>query len=167
MDPATQIPDPIFDAIAQSALAVFVRESMWTYPLLETLHVIGLALVFGPVLLFDLRVLGWNKDFAVSRLHRALLPWVWTGFALNASSGVLLFVSDAAEFAANTSLRFKMALLVLAGLNALYFHARIAPNVAAWDRENNAPTQARASAALSIALWLAIITAGRMIAYIK
>ncbi len=167
MDTAPHIPDPFFDPIAQSAIAVFVRESMWAYPILETLHVIGLALVFGPILLFDLRVLGWNKDLAVSRLHTALLPWVWTGFALNASSGVLLFVSDAAEFAANTSLRFKMALLVLAGLNALYFQARIAPGVAAWDCEGKAPTPARASAALSIALWLAIITAGRMIAYIK
>jgi hypothetical protein len=167
MDPVSQIPDPIFDPIAQSAVAAFVRESLWAYPLLETLHVIGLALVFGPILLFDLRVLGWNKDLSVSRLHKALLPWVWTGFAINASSGILLFVSDAAEFAANTSLRFKMALLVLAGLNALYFQSRIAPGVPAWDRETNAPTPAGASAALSIALWLAIITAGRMIAYIK
>lgn len=167
MDPAPQIPDPIFDPIAQSAVAAFVRESMWAYPLLETVHVIGLALVFGPILLFDLRVLGWNKDLAVSRLHKALLPWVWTGFALNAASGVLLFVSDAAEFAANTSLRFKMALLVIAAFNALYFQARLAPGVSAWDRDAKAPATARASAALSIALWLAIITAGRMIAYIK
>ena len=167
MDPATQIPDPIFDPLAQSALAVFVRESMWAYPLFETLHVIGLALVFGPILLFDLRVLGWNKDLAVSRLHTVLLPWVWTGFALNAASGIVLFVSDAAEFAANTALRFKMTLLVLAGMNALYFQARIAKGVATWDRETRAPTAARISAAASIALWLAIITAGRMIAYIK
>lgn len=167
MDPAGQIPDPIFDPIAQSALAVFVRESMWAYPLLETLHVIGLALVFGPILLFDLRVLGWNKDLAVSRLHKAFLPWVWTGFALNATSGIILFVSDAAEFAANTALRYKMALLIFAGLNALYFQARIAPGAATWDRESRAPAAARASAGASIALWLAIITAGRMIAYIK
>ena len=167
MDPVAQIPDPIFDPIAQSALAVLVRESMWAYPLLETLHVIGLALVFGPILLFDLRVLGWNKDLAVSRLHKALLPWVWSGFAMNAASGVLLFVSDAAEFAANTALRYKMALLVIAGLNALYFQARIAPGVAIWDRETKAPANARVSAAASIALWLAIISAGRMIAYIK
>ncbi len=167
MDPATQIPDPVFDPIAQSALAVLVRESIWAYPLLEILHVIGLALVFGPILLFDLRILGWNKDLAVSRLHMALLPWVWAGFTLNAASGILLFVSDAAEFAANTALRYKMALLVLAGLNALYFQARIAPGVFTWDRETNAPGSARISAAASIALWLAIITAGRMIAYIK
>ena len=127
----------------------------------------GLALVFGPILLFDLRILGWNKDLAVSRLHRALLPWVWAGFTLNAASGILMFASDAAEFAANTALRAKMALLVLAGLNAIYFQARIAPGVNAWDRETIAPAKARISAAASIALWLAIITAGRMIAYIK
>ena len=167
MDPVAQIPDPIFDPIAQSALAAFVRESVWAYPFLETLHVIGLALVFGPILLFDLRVLGWNKDLAVPRLHKALLPLVWSGFALNAASGVLLFISDASEFAANTALRYKMVLLVLAGLNALYFQARIAPGVTVWDRETRAPANARISAAASIALWLAIITAGRMIAYIK
>jgi hypothetical protein len=167
MDPASPLPDPIFDPIAQSAIGVFVRESTWAYPLFETVHVIGLALVFGPILLFDLRVLGWNKDLAVSRLQAALLPWVWTGFALNAASGIALFVSDAAEFAANTAFRFKMVLLVLTGLNALYFQTRIARATVAWDRESVAPFTARISAATSIALWLAIITAGRMIAYIK
>lgn len=165
MEGAEQVSDPIFDPITQSALATMIRESVWAYPLLETLHVLGLALLFGPILLFDLRVLGWNRDLSAARLHKALLPWVWTGFTVNLISGALLFISDAAEFAANTALRVKLVLIVIAGLNALYFQTRFASRSDDW--QSHAPGGARASALISILLWVSIIAAGRMIAYIK
>jgi hypothetical protein len=160
------IPDPFWDPIAQSALAVFIGQSTWAYPVLETLHVLGLALVFAPILIFDLRVLGFNGDMDLGRLHRALLPWVWTGFATNAASGALLFISDAAEFARNPAFRVKLALIVLAGINALAFQNRLYPALLG-DGGARASCGARFSAAASIALWLAIITAGRMMAYVK
>ena len=147
--------------------AAFVRESVWAYPALETLHVIGLGLVFGSILAYDLRLLGWHRDLPLSRLGRHLLPWVWTGFALNLMSGVLLFLSDAVEFAENTSFRIKMLLLALAGLNALWFQTRIARTMPAWDRDADAPGAAKAAALLSVALWLSIVTAGRLMAYVK
>lgn len=150
-----------------TAPAQFVRESVWAYPALETLHVLGLGLVFGSILAFDLRLIGWHRDLSVTRLGRHLLPWVWAGFALNLASGLLLFASDAVEFAANSSFRAKLVLLALAGLNALWFQARIAPSIPTWDTGVTPPARARAAAALSIALWLAIITAGRLMAYVK
>jgi hypothetical protein len=159
--------DGLWSTLHVSAPAAFVRESVWAYPALETLHVVGLALVFGSILAFDLRLLGWHRDLPVSRLGEKLLPWVWAGFALNAVSGVLLFASDAVEFAANTSFRVKMALLLLAGLNALWFQLRVARTLPAWDRGTMPPATARVAGSLSIALWLAIITAGRMMAYVK
>ena len=147
--------------------AQFVRESVWAYPALETLHVLGLGLVFGSIVAFDLRLLGWHRDLSLSRLGRHLMPWVWAGFVVNLGSGVLLFLSDAIEFAANTSFRVKMLLLALAGLNALWFQARIARSMPAWDRDADPPRPAKAAAVLSIVLWLAIITAGRLMAYVK
>lgn len=147
--------------------AAFVRESVWAYPALETMHVIGLGLVFGSILAYDLRLLGWHRDLPLSRLGRHLLPWVWAGFALNLASGLLLFVSDAVEFAENTSFRVKMLLLALAGLNALWFQTRIARTMPAWDRDADAPAVAKLAAALSLVLWLAIVTAGRLMAYVK
>lgn len=155
----------VWDALAASPLAVGVRESIWIYPCLETLHVIGLALLVGSIFSFDLRLLGAGKSLPIQALGRHLLPWVWTGFAINAVTGALLFVSDAAEFAVNTALQAKLALIVLAGMNALVFQMRLYRNAETWD--SSVPAPARVSAAISIALWLAIIVAGRMIAYIK
>jgi hypothetical protein len=160
------LPDPFWDPIAQSAIAVFIGQSVWAYPALETLHIFGIALVFGPILIFDLRVLGFNRGIGIGELHGALLPWVWTGFAINVSSGALLFVSDAAAFASNPAFRAKLALLALAGLNALAFQWRLYPTLIDSDVTAGA-RGARFSAAASIMLWLAVITAGRLMAYIK
>ncbi|MFN0217862.1 MAG: DUF6644 family protein [Hyphomicrobium sp.] len=160
------MPDPFWDPIAQSALATFIGQSAWAYPALETLHVLGLALVFAPILIFDLRVLGFNGDMDLDRLHRALLPWVWTGFATNVTSGALLFISDAAEFARNPAFQVKLALILLAGINALAFQKRLYPGLLGDDRARLG-RGARLSATASIVLWLAIIAAGRMMAYVK
>lgn len=154
-----------WDTLAATPPAAAIRESIWIYPFLETLHVIGLALVVGSIVSFDLRILGLSRALPIPALERHLLPWVWTGFAINAATGVLLFISDAAEFADNTALQAKLSLIVVAGLNALVFQKRLYRGVETWD--SGAPVSARVSAALSIALWLAIVVAGRMIAYIK
>jgi hypothetical protein len=157
----------IWAALEATALASFVRESTWAYPLLETVHMVGLGLLFGGIFALDIRLLGVGGALPVSHLARHLLPWVWTGFALNVTSGALLFASDAAEFAANTSFRIKMAAIVLAGLNALAFQTRVYPSAMEWDSDRLPPVAARALAALSIALWVAVIGAGRMMAYLK
>lgn len=166
-DPATGSADGVWAWLHATPPAAFVRESVWAYPALETLHVLGLGLVFGSILAFDVRLLGWHRELPVSRLGRHLLPWVWAGFAMNAASGVLLFLSDAVEFAENTSFRVKLVLLALAGLNALWFQLRIAPTMPAWETGAGTPARAKLAAGLSIVLWLAIITAGRLMAYVK
>jgi hypothetical protein len=147
-------------------IAAFVRDDAWTYPALETIHIIGIGLIFGSILAYDLRVLGWHRALSLRLLARHLLPWVWAGFALNATSGALLFVSDAIEFAANPALQAKLLLIGLAGVNAAAFQLRLARGQEAWDMDAQSPPAARASAAFSIILWLAIITAGRLMAYV-
>ncbi len=161
-------PSPEFwEAIEATSIAAFVKESVWAYPALETIHIIGLGLVFGSIVAFDLRLLGLHKDLSLDRLGQHLLPRVWTGFALNATSGLLLFSSDAVDFSTNPALWWKLGLIALAGMNAAVFQLRIKPQSASWDANSPAPVSARISAALSITLWLAIIVAGRMIAYVK
>lgn len=159
--------DSVWTWLYASTPAAYVRDSVWAYPALEIVHVLGLGLVIGSILAYDLRLLGWHRDLPLSRLGQHLLPWVWIGFALNLASGALLFMSDAVEFAENTSFRVKMLLLMLAGLNALWFQHRLAPAIPAWDRDADAPGAARTAAVLSIVLWLAIVTAGRLMAYVK
>lgn len=159
--------DAVWERIAATPIAAFVREATWAYPALETAHVLGLGLLVGAIFALDLRLLGWHRDLPVDRMAHHLLPLVWIGFAVNAASGVLLFMSDAVEFATNPALQVKLALIGLAGLNALWFQLRVAPSLDAWRVHAKTPAAARGAALVSIALWLAVITAGRMIAYIK
>lgn len=153
---------PFLQMILDLPVSHFVRTSVWAYPVLEMLHLIGIGLLFGPIIIYDLRVLaGWG-EIATPAAARLLLPWVWTGFTINALSGLLLFASDAVEFAANPAFQAKMALLAIAGLNASVFQLRADPGLL------SGPAPAigfRAQAAFSLMIWFAIIVAGRMIAY--
>lgn len=155
----------LWHALAATPVAMFVKTSAWAYPILETVHVVGLGLLFGAIVAMDLRLLGMNVSLPASVMARHLLPWVWVGFAMNVSSGALLFLSDAPAFAANTSFRIKLALLALAGLNALLFHRSAFKSVADWEQNRAPPAAAKVAAIVSIALWIAVIAAGRMIAY--
>ena len=146
--------------------AHFVRSWPWAYPILETVHVIGLSLLFGGIFAFDLRVLGVHKKMSVRQLASHVLPWVWVGFLLNATSGVLLLMSDATTFGMNTSFQVKMWLIGCAGINMLWFHWRVFPHVEKWNLYVGAPAMAKVTSLLSIVIWLSVITAGRMIAYI-
>lgn len=159
-------PSSIWETVAAHPLAIAVRESLWAYPILETIHIIGLALIFGSVLAFDLRVLGLNRGLPLDLLARHLLPWVWLGFAANILTGALMFVSDAAEFQANPAFQAKLVLLMLAGANAAFFHRRVCALYHAQPIMVPLPVHAKVSAALSIVLWIAVITAGRMMAYV-
>lgn len=158
--------DSLWQYLAATHAALWVKESTWVYPLLETAHVIGLGLLFGAIAMMDIRLLGASRFLPVKALGRHLLPAAWVGFSINAVSGALLFVSDAAEFAANTAFRWKMVFILLAGLNALFFHRWIYAGAGNWNEGSRPPVTARAAAGLSLILWLAVITAGRMIAYV-
>ncbi len=103
----------------------------------------------------------------VRRLADHILPWVWAGFAINLTTGVLLFSSDAAEFASNASMQVKMVLIALAGVNAALFQGFAFKGVEAWDQGVAAPPLVRALAIVSMLLWIGVVTAGRMMAYLK
>lgn len=156
----------ILKLLAASPPAELIRTWPWAYPVLETVHVIGLGLLFGGIFIFDLRLLGFHSDISLHVLARHVLPWVWLGFILNACSGVLLFLSDAQTFGTSTSLKVKLALIVVAGLNMAWFHWRIYPGSESWNHGPDIPLAAKRTAMTSMALWISIITAGRMIAYI-
>jgi len=151
-----------------SQAAVWVKTSTWAYPLLETAHVIGLGLLFGSIFVMDLRLLGVGRKLPLSALARHLLPWVWTGFAINVASGTLLFMSDATEFAGNTAFRIKIALIIVAGINAAVFHVRAYRYAVEVDpAQHEIPAASIVAAIVSTCLWVAVITAGRMIAYVE
>jgi len=143
-----------------------LRESIWVYPIVESIHVLSLCLFAGFAVVMDLRLVGlvFTGDRASSVAGR-MLPWTFSGFAVMVVTGSLLFYSDPARFYGNVFFRVKVVFLLLAGLNALVFHRNVYTHVHDWDRDPTPPTAARLAGAASLTLWTAVIVAGRLIAY--
>jgi hypothetical protein len=135
----------------------WIASHPWLYPLLESLHVIGIALLLGGLVVFELRVWGLGAALDAQALARLALPVSLAGFCLAAATGLTMFISQPGELLANRMFVIKLALLMLAGLNAASFHAR--GGVAALDGA------ARAQTLISLGLWVAVIICGRWIAY--
>jgi hypothetical protein len=129
----------------------------FAYPLLEVVHIVGIGLLLGSLVLFELRVWGLGATLPPVALARLALPLTLAGFALAATSGSLMFASQPTELIANRAFVVKMGLVMTAGLNAAAFHAR--GGAARLDRI------ARAQTLLSLGVWLAVIVCGRWIAY--
>lgn len=150
-----------------TSLSTSIRESTWIFPIIESIHTLGIVLVVGTVSVFDLRLLGViMKREPVSRIGRQVLPWTWTGFIVMFITGLLLSIAESATNYHNTAFRIKLLLLLLVGLNPLIFHLTIYRSVNTWDKANVTPLRARAAATCSLVLWMGIIVAGRMIAYL-
>jgi hypothetical protein len=143
-----------------------IRESIWLFPLLDASHVWSLALFFGSIAVFDLRLLGLGlRREPVSEVARGLLPWTWAGFACMAASGGLLFWSEPLKCYGSTAFRIKVVAILLAGVNALVFHLTTYRRVAAWDDWRVTPASARLAGFLSLALWVCVIVSGRFVGY--
>ena len=156
----------IFAWLATTHLSAAMREGAWLYPIVEIVHIAGFSVLVGSVVLFDLRVLGFARALPVAALGEHLLRWALAAVLLVVPAGLLLFSAQPVELAANPAFRVKLVLIALASLNALAFHLLPYKSVAGWDRERPSPPLARAGAALSILLWLGVITCGRMLAYL-
>ncbi|WP_017314430.1 DUF6644 family protein [Mastigocladopsis repens] len=152
--------------LENSALSSVIRQWLWLYPMLETLHILSLAIVFGSVALFDFRLLGFSRHMLVTDMARYLLPWSYLSFAVVVLSGFLMFAVDATEIAANPGFRLKLLLLCAAGLNAAFFHKVAFKSVKFWNRGVRTPVVVRAIAVISLVLWTSVIICGRLIAYI-
>ena len=137
----------------------------WIWPILEILHFIGLSMLLGSILIVDLRLAGWLRGIRAASVLR-LLPLAAAGFLLNLITGTLFFFGDPARYAINIGFQIKMLLVVLAGLNALWFYFRIEPYIAAWEPHGSTPMHARLVGLSSLATWLGVLLLGRLIPYI-
>ncbi|MBC7941885.1 MAG: hypothetical protein H7Z19_19365 [Chitinophagaceae bacterium] len=135
-----------------------IASSPWAYPLLESFHVLGVALLVGNLVLLELRVWGRGAELPVQPLARLALSVSVSGFGLVGLTGLLMFAAAPAELLANKAFVVKMGLVMFAGLNAAWFHARQGLKLL--------DGMARAQTLLSLGLWLAVIICGRWIAYV-
>ena len=149
-----------------SNIADAIRENDLLFPFIESVHVVAICLVVGSILALDLRLLGLASiGRPVGRLARAILPVTWVAFAIAATSGFLLFISNASKYLANGYFDAKIILICAAGLNMIVFHAISAKDLPQWEKQAPPPPRARLAGALSILLWIAVVTCGRWIGF--
>jgi hypothetical protein len=157
---------PFFKWLQETTVGARISDSLWLFPFIESIHVLGIVTLVGGTGLLDLRLMGIaQKRQPVSQLSKALLPWAWWGFAVMVASGLLLFSSEATKLYVNGAFLLKMGLILLAGVNALVFQYGVYRRVADWDTDPVAPFGARLAGLFSLALWIGVIFAGRWIAY--
>jgi hypothetical protein len=135
-----------------------LKSHLWAYPALEIVHITGVGVLLGNLILLELRVFGMGPALPVKDLARLSLGLALAGFSLAAASGLLMFASQPAELLANRAFTLKMLLLLAAACNAAWFHGR-----GALDRLD---VWARVQMVISTVIWLAVIACGRWIAYL-
>ena len=162
MQPGTAL----LEALEEGSFAEAMRDSIWLYPAVETVHIIGFVILVGAVIMFDLRVLGVSKRIPVRMLAQHLLPWSVAALLLIVPAGFLMFSADATTMISNRAFVIKMVLLMLAATNAAAFHLGAFRYVDQWNQGTTAPRSAKLHAAASLLIWLGVITCGRMIAYV-
>ncbi len=159
----------ILTSLQELPLSAAVRGEIpgteWLFPIIETLHVLTLTVVFGSIAMVDLRLLGWTSlGTSIARLTEETLPWTWTAWVLAAIAGSLMFMSKAVTYAGNLDFRMKFICMALAAVNMLVFHFGAYRRVADWDM-GRPPAAARLAGGLSLTFWLAVIFFGRWVGF--
>jgi hypothetical protein len=146
-----------------AAGAAFVLDNPWVWPICEVFHFVGLCMLFGGVLLVNLRLLGLVRGVAFADVNR-LLPWAMAGLVINIVTGMLFFLAAPDQYTQNAAFVWKIGVMLIAGVTLLY--------PVLWDQagtlaaERRAPLTARAVAATSICLWIGVIFLGRFLPYL-
>ena len=135
-----------------------IQLSPWAYPTLEIVHIVGVALLLGNLVLLELRVFGKGQALPVADLSRLGLTLVAVGFSLAALSGTVMFATQPNELLANRAFTIKVVLLIFAGINAVVFHSR--------KSLEKLDTTAKLLMLVSTVIWLGVIACGRWIAYL-
>jgi hypothetical protein len=157
---------PFCQWLADTRGSVALHESLYMYPVVESVHVLTLCLFIGMTVLLDFRLLGFGlRGVPLTDITTRLAPWLRLGFVVMVVTGAMLFYAIPIRSYQNVFFRAKVIMLLLAGLNAWFFHSGIYRRVSEWNLAAVAPKRARMAGAISLILWSGIIVAGRMIAY--
>ena len=152
--------------LAETPGSIALHESLYVYPLVESTHVLTLCVFVGLAAVLDLRLLGYAfRGVPMTQLQKRFGPWIVGSFVVMVVTGALLFYAIPVRSYQNIFFRIKVVMLMLAGVNALVFHATVDRQMAVWDLSAVPPLAARRAGAISLLLWTIIIVCGRMIAY--
>jgi hypothetical protein len=153
--------------INDTAFAEAIRETSWLFPAFESIHVVAIVLVLGSIAWLDLRLIGLvAQRRAVTEVSNEMLPWTWASFVVATIFGLLLFASKPIAYLGMAFFDVKLILIMLAGLNMLYFENVTFKTVSQWDRDPLPPASARLSGGLSLAFWLSVVVCGRLMGFV-
>ena len=148
-----------------STLGRMMQEITWLFPCAEIFHFIGLSLLMGSILVVDIRLLGFSRDVPLDAVYK-FLPITVIGFSINLVTGIMFCFNDPFRYYPNLAFRLKMLLLVLAGINAIYFSSIARASSNAVGAEDSKP-KVKIIAALSLLFWISVIVCGRLIPYLE
>jgi len=152
-------------ATASPGVRTFMQ-SDWGWPIVESVHFIGLTLLFGTIAVWDLRLLGMAKRVPIAEFHR-LVPFAILGLAINATSGSMFLLTEPIQYVYNPAFQFKLLLLGLAGLNVLVFYGTVFRRLSALAPGVEAPRIVKMFGATSLICWIGVIVCGRLITFYR
>jgi hypothetical protein len=147
-------------------LHMAVTSNQWNWPVLESLHFIGLSFLIGTVGFYDLRLIGLFKPVPGAALHR-LIPLGIAGYCLNVLTGICFFFGFPEQYFYNDAFRTKLAFMALAGTNVVLFYAHAFRRVKHLGPGETAPLRARVIAAVSLTSWLGVLVCGRLLTFFR
>ena len=156
----------ITDTLNATILSSLVMDNAFVFPALEMMHFLGLCLLFGSLLIVDLRIIGFAKAIAIKHVD-VFIRFALIGFGINFISGLLFVVGDSDRYLINIGFWAKIGVILLAGLNTLYFVQRIKPQINAGVNSADLTQGAHGVAWLSLALWTCVIILGRFLPYVE
>ena len=165
MEPFQPFPTALLDWMETTWINNLVIGYAWTWPTLETLHFIGMCLLFGPIIIMDLRLAGFERAIPVAAVHR-LIPLTIFGFSINLITGIMFLFGDPYRYSVNIAFQLKMLLVLLGGLNALFFWLKVTPLIEGPNAQQNPPAFIKAVGVSSLLLWTGVLCLGRLIPYL-
>jgi hypothetical protein len=162
--------ESLIAAIHDTSLSAAIRGDIpgteWFFPIVETIHVLCITVLFGSIAMVDLRLLGLTEGrLPFTKLYRELIPWTWGAFAGAVVFGTILATGKIEDYAHSPVFLAKFVLMALAGLNMLVFQG-VYRHVDSWDTVVPAPPGARAAGAISLILWITVIVCGRWVGFV-
>ena len=157
----------LLSGLESSALAAGLRSSKWIYPLVNAGHIAGIALLFGGIAAYDLRLIGAWQRVPLDVLARVLVPVAGAGLMVAAVCGTLLFIVKATQYAASPLFQAKMIMLVIGLTNILAYHfisRHLGWTSAGTVLRRPVPLQ-RLLGAISLSVWLSVLVLGRLVGY--
>ena len=146
-------------------VAAFMRTE-WGWPVIESVHFIGLTLLFGAIAAWDLRLLGMAKRVPIAAFHR-LVPFAVLGFAINALSGSLFLMTEPDQYLYNPAFHFKLLFMALAGLNVMVFYFAVFRRVSGLAPGADEPHSLKVFGTASLMCWTGVIVCGRLITWYR